>query len=97
LLGDRPANLVGERPGAVYPSITRREKAKAAALATDPHVQRGSEDRRAAIGEAVDHPDRRLCAGGNFIGAAARRAVRIQLLLGVAAIVLALLVNVAPG
>src|SRR5580704_7732328 len=91
------ANLVGQGPGAVDPAISSREKAKAAVLATDPHVERGGEHCRSPIGEAVDHPDRRLCASGNFVAAPAWRAVSIQLLLGVAAIILALLVDVATG
>jgi hypothetical protein len=82
---------------AVDPAIGSREKAEAAVLATHPHVERGGEHCRSAIGEAVDHPDRRFCAGGNFIAATARRAVRIQLLLGVAAIILALLVNITAS
>src|SRR5579885_688952 len=95
LLGDRPADLVGQGPGAVDPAVGGGEKAEARVLAADAHVERGGEHRGAAVSEAVDHADGRLLAGGDLVGTAG--AHRVELFLGVAAVVLALLVDVAAG
>src|SRR6516164_5003077 len=95
LLGDRPTDLIGQGPGAVDPAISGREEAKAAVLAAHSHVERGSEHSRSAIGETVDHADRRLGTGGDFI--APTPAARVQFLLRIPTVVLALLVDIAPG
>ena len=65
-------------------------------FAANAHIQRRGQHRGAAIRQAVHHADRRLGAGADFVtAAAADGATCIQLLLGVQAIVLALLVDIA--
>ena len=92
-LGDWPANLVRQCPGAVDPTVGRRQKAEAGILAADAHIERRRQYRRSAIGKAVDHADRRLGAGGDLVAAAA--AASFQFLRRVSPVILALLVDIA--
>ena len=67
-------------------------------LAPDAHVERRGEHAGAAVREAVHHPDGGLGRRADLVAAAAaHRVALVQLRLGVLAIVLALLVDVAPG
>ena len=38
-LGNWPADLVRQRPGAVNPTVSRRKKTEAGILAADPHIE----------------------------------------------------------
>jgi hypothetical protein len=57
LLGHGPADLVGERPGAVDAAIGGGQEAEAGVLAPDAHVEGGGQHAGSAVGQAVDHPD----------------------------------------
>src|SRR5262249_53620621 len=98
LLGDRPADLVGQGPGAVDAAVGGGQEAEARALAADAHVERRRQHRGTTVGEAVHHADGRLGAGADLVAAAvAHGGAGVELGLAVAAVVGALLVDVAAG
>ncbi len=98
LLGDGPADLVGQGPGAVDATVGGGQEAEARVLAPDAHVQGRGQDRGAAVRQAVHHPDRGLRAGADLVAAASTDGVAsVELGLGVPAIILTLLVDVPAG
>src|SRR5207244_6963989 len=52
-------------PGRVDPTVARGQEAKRRALASDAEVERGAQERRAAVREAVDRADERLRKRGD--------------------------------
>src|SRR5437762_12814132 len=87
---------LGKGPGAVDPAVGGGEKAEFGVLATDPHVEGRRQHRRPAISQPVDHADHRL-GTGRELQAAPAAAHLVEFGRGVAAIVLALLMDVAAG